>query len=70
MPKSQYLICYNLSEAIENQILEHPNDVIASMGIHFKSSSYDPILGQWIFSDCSKAPKEIPSHISVFEWDD
>jgi hypothetical protein len=60
MPHTQYLICYDLNEAMNQQILEHPRLILERLGIRFKSLSFDLILNQWLFHGCTNTPVSMP----------
>jgi hypothetical protein len=68
MPNGQYLICYDLNEAMENQVLEHPSAFLKKLGIGFQSFSWDCALNQCIFKGCTNMPAQAPSHFSVLRY--
>lgn len=68
MPNSRYLICYDLNEAMENQVLDHPSAFLTRLGITFQSFTWDCLLNQCIFKGCINTPAQIPSHFSVLKY--
>lgn len=68
MPNGQYLICYDLNEAMENQVLEHPSAFLKKLGIVFQSFSWDCTLNQCIFKGCANMPAQAPSHLLVLKY--
>jgi hypothetical protein len=70
MLQNHYLICYDLNEALENQVFDQPQEFLEKLGIHYKSFSFDFILNQWVFRDCTNTPSKMPDHISLIEYYD
>ncbi|GEM_PF-2840801 len=68
MSDTQYLICYDLNEAIDQQIFEHPKLLLEKIGIRFKSLSFDLKMNQWLFHGCTNTPAEMPGHFLKFRY--
>lgn len=68
MSDNKYLICYDLNEAMDRQIFEHPRVILEKLGIRFKSLSFDRILNQWLFHGCTNTPVDVPDQFSKIQY--
>ncbi len=68
MTSDRYLICYHLHEAIEQEIFDHPHEVVQNLGVTFDYATFDDTLEQWLFHNCEGTPTTLPSYLHLIPY--
>ena len=62
-------IQFNCLSAYNEGIKEHPEQVIAKLGIEYCHATPQPIVDSWVFWGCRYVPKLLPPYIHIFDID-
>ena len=54
---------FDLREAYESNVLNHPQTVMKELGIEYEQSIPESIADCWIFKNCKNVPNPLPEYL-------
>jgi len=60
---------FDMSTAVDQKEFDHPQNVMEKLGIKYQHATPQSIADQWWFWNCENLPEELPSYLSVLDFD-